>query len=307
MSEDKETTEFEKKGASGWLFFSRPERMNALSLESVRELWTKMARLEADTEIRVAVFTGRGEAFCAGMDMAGLERATPLTARRRSREIQMLTNRVADFSMPTIAAVNGVAMGVGLEICLACDLVIASEAARFAFPDVRLGMIPCGGGTQRLARLVGLRRARDMIFTGRILNAELAQRWGLVNEVVKSGELLEKVEELAERLAAGGRIALYQAKRCINHSMDMDLNRGLEYETECFTTCFASGEPAAVLKRYTAAAGEQKEEEKKEKEAPPEPEEVEADEESVLEEGAEEETEEEPAWEDEEEEGDIFE
>ncbi len=301
MSEDKETTEYEKKGTSGWLYFSRPERMNALSPESIRELWTKMAKLEADPEIKIAVFTGRGEAFCAGMDMAGLERATPLTARRRSREIQMQTNRIADFSMPTVAAVNGVAMGVGLEICLACDMVIASDAARFAFPDVRLGMIPCGGGTQRLARLVGLRRARDMIFTGRILNADLAQRWGLVNEVVKSGELLEKVEELAERLATGGRIALYQAKRCINHSLDMDLNRGLEYETECFTTCFASGEPAAVLKRYTAAA----EEEMKEEQQTPEPEEIEADEESAEEEGAEEEAEQEE--EEEEEEGDIFE
>ena len=308
MSEEKETIEFEKKDSSGWFYFSRPERMNALSPDSIRELWTKMSKLEADPEIKVAVFSGRGEAFCAGMDMAGLERATPLAARRRSREIQMLTNRIADFSMPTIAAVNGVAMGVGLEICLACDMVIASEAARFAFPDVKLGMIPCGGGTQRLARLVGLRRARDMIFTGRILDADLAQRWGLVNEVAGPGELSGKVEDLAERLATGGRIALYQAKRCINHSMDMDMNRGLEYETECFTTCFSSGEPAAALKSYAEAdTGGTEGKEPDSEEAPPRPEKAVAEEEAVPEEGAEEKSEEEPASEDEEEEGDIFE
>ena len=258
MAEEKGTTFFEKNGAVGWVYFSRPERMNALSPESIRGLWMDLAKIEADPEIRVVVFSGKGEAFCAGMDMAGLERATPLAARRRSREVQMLTNRIADYSMPTIAAVNGVAMGVGLEICLACDLVTASEKARFAFPEVRLGMIPSGGGTQRLARLVGLRRARDMILTGRILNADTARSWGLINEVVKSAELLDKVEELAERLAGGGRIALYQAKRCINNSMNMDLNRGMEYETECFTTCFASGEPAAGLKRFSSAAGEEK-------------------------------------------------
>lgn len=303
MAEDKETTVFEKKGAAGWVFFSRPERMNALSPESIRGLWMNMAKIEADPEIRVVVFTGHGEAFCAGMDMAGLERATPLAARRRSREVQMLTNRIADFSMPTIAAVNGVAMGVGLEICLACDLVIASEKARFAFPEVRLGMIPSGGGTQRLARLVGLRRARDMVFTGRILNADLAQRWGLINEVAKAGELLEKAEELAERLAGGGRIALYQAKRCINHSLDMDLNRGLEYETECFTTCFASGEPAAGLKRFASTAAEEQKESESEAEKVPEREEETEVEESI----AAVEDDELGEAEEEEEEGDIFE
>lgn len=165
----------------------------------------------------------------------------------------MLTNRIADLSLPSIAAVNGVAMGAGLEICLACDLAAATTTARFAFPEVRLGMIPCGGGTQRLARLVGLRRARDMVMTGRILAAEQALEWGLVNEVVPPDELREWVDGWTEKLSQGGRIALYQAKRCLNHSLDMDLNRGLEYETECFTTCFSSGESAQGLRRYSRA------------------------------------------------------
>ena len=257
MAEDTEGIVFEKKGAVGWVFFSRPERMNALSSASMQGIWRSLGKLEADPAIRVVAFTGRGEAFCAGMDLAGLERAAPLAARRRSREIQMSTSRIAEFSLPTIAAVNGVAMGVGLEICLCCDLVVACEAARFAFPETRLGMIPCGGGTQRLARLIGLRRAREMVLTGRVIDAEQALQWGLVNEVVRADELIEKVEELAARVAMGGRIALYQAKRCLNHALDMDLNRGLEYETECFTTCFSTGEPAAGLKKFAESAAEE--------------------------------------------------
>ncbi len=257
MPDDGNTVFFEKKKTAGWITFSRPERMNALSTQSIRETLTYLAKAEADPEIRVLVLTGQGGAFCAGMDMTGLESASPMAARRRSREIQTLTNRIAELSLPTIAAVNGVAMGAGLEVCLACDLVVASQAARFAFSEVRLGMIPCGGGTQRLARLIGLRRARDMVYSGRVLGAGQAVEWGLVNEAVSADELLSVVQELAERLAAGGRVALYQAKRCLNHSLDMDLGRGLEYETECFTTCFSSGEPASALRRFAAQAAEE--------------------------------------------------
>lgn len=256
MAEESDTIFFEKRGAVGWLYFSRPERMNALSSQTMRAVWAQLARVEADAGIKVLVFTGHGEAFCAGMDMAGLERANPLIARRRAREVQTLTSRIAEFSLPTIAAVNGVAMGVGLEICLACDLLVASRAARFAFPEVRLGMIPCGGGTQRLARLVGLRRAREMIFTGVVLDAVQAEDWGLANMVVGEEELVGAVDDMAERLVMGGRIALYQAKRCLNHSLDMEMGRGLDYETECFTTCFSSGEPAASLRRYAEPAAD---------------------------------------------------
>jgi|GEM_PF-85366 len=250
MAEGRETITFEKMAQAGWIYFTRPERMNALAAETLRELWSAVGKLEGDPSIRVGVFTGRGEAFCAGIEMAGMEKQSPIAARRRSREIQMLTNRIAELSIPTIAAVNGVAMGAGLEICLACDLAIASTTARFAFPEIRMGMIPFGGGTQRLARVVGLRRAKEMILAGRILNATEALDWGLINAVAEPADLAYQVEEESKRLAQGGRIALFQAKRCINHSFDMDINRGLEYETECFTTCFSSGEPAAGLKRF---------------------------------------------------------
>ena len=258
MAEARETITFEKMGQAGWVYFSRPDRMNALAPASLRELWSVIGKLEGDAGIRAAVFTGRGEAFCAGLEMAGMEKISPLAARRRSREIQMLTNRIAELSIPTIAAVNGVAMGAGLEICLACDLAIASTTARFAFPEIRLGMIPFGGGTQRLARLIGLRRAREMILAGRILTAPEALDWGLINAVADPADLAYQVEEESKMLAQGGRIALFQAKRCLNHSLDLDINRGLEYETECFTTCFSSGEPISGLKRFTPKTEEPK-------------------------------------------------
>lgn len=256
MDEERNSILSEKRGKAGWLIFSRPERMNALGSESLRELWMSLSKLEADPDIRAAVFTGSGEdAFCAGMDMVGMERSSPLAARRRSREVQMLVNRIEDFTLPTIAAVNGIAMGVGLEICIACDFALAAGGARFGFPETRLGMIPCGGGTQRMARLVGLRRAKDMVLSGRIIDAELALEWGLLNEVVQTARLDEAVEVLVDRLVQGGKIALYQAKRCLNHSLDLDLNRGLEYETECFTTCFSTGEPTSGLGRFSPQPG----------------------------------------------------
>ncbi len=229
--------------------------MNALTQQSIRALWSALGALEGDREVKALVVTGTGEAFCAGMELAGLDKSAPLAARRRCRELQALMGRVADSPLPVIAAVNGVAMGAGLELCLACDLALASPRAKFGFPETRLGMIPCGGGTQRLVRLVGMRRAEELVLTGRVLTAVEAVEWGLVNRLSEEGALEREADELARRLAAGGRVALYQAKRCLRRSPDLGLERGLEFEAECFTTCFASGEPASALRGYVTEAG----------------------------------------------------
>lgn len=252
MREDKGGIVVERKPPVGWMIISRPGRMNALSPDAMRALWVALGELEADPGIRALVITGEGQSFCAGMELAGLEGSTPLAARRRCRELQALMGRIADSPLPVIAAVNGVAMGAGLELCLACDLAIASSRARFGFPETRLGMIPCGGGTQRLARLTGLRRAEELVLTGRILSAAEAAEWGLINRVTGENELEREAEELAQRLAGCGRVALYQAKRCLRRSPDLPLERGLEFEAECLTTCFASGEPAAAMRDYAA-------------------------------------------------------
>lgn len=246
---------WEVRDAAGWVFFSRPGKLNALTQGALRELWTCLNSLEADPAVRAVVFTGHGAAFCAGMDLADLEKASPVTARRRSRELQLVTGRIAELSLPTVAAVNGVAMGAGLEICLACDLALATPAARFAFAEARLGMLPSGGGTQRLVRLVGLRRAREMVLAGRVIDAETAAEWGLVNEVVPEEQLATRVVDWVEKLSQGGKTALHLAKRCLNRSFDLDIERGLELETESFATCFGSGEPARGIRKF--AGGEQ--------------------------------------------------
>lgn len=248
--EERSSIAWEVIDGAGWVYFDRPERLNALRRGSARELWACLNALESRSEVRAVVFTGRGDAFCAGMELGELEGATPLAARRRAREAQMITERIAELSLPTIAAVNGVAMGLGLEICLACDLALATPGARFAFPEIRLGMIPSGGGTQRLARLVGLRRAHEMLLTGRVVDAETAAAWGLVNEVVKEEELIPRVREWVEKVSRGGRTAVYLAKRCLGRSLDLDLHRGMELELESFTTCFASGDPARNMRRF---------------------------------------------------------
>ncbi|MBC7246160.1 MAG: enoyl-CoA hydratase/isomerase family protein [Actinobacteria bacterium] len=249
---------WEARDGAGWVYFSRPGKLNALTQGALRELWGCLNALETDPAVRAVVFTGRGTAFCAGMDMAGLEKAAPMAARRLSRELQAVTGRIAELSLPTIAAVNGVAMGAGLEICLACDLALATPAARFAFAEARLGMLPYGGGTQRLARLVGLRHAREMVLAGRVVDAETAAEWGLVNEVVSEEGLAARVEEWVKKLSQGGKTALYLSKRCLNRSLDLDLERGLELETESFATCFGSGEPVRGIRRF-AGGGEEPE------------------------------------------------
>jgi enoyl-CoA hydratase/carnithine racemase len=202
--EERGSIAWEVVDGAGWIYFNRPERLNALQPGSARDLWACLNALESRGEVRAVVFTGRGNAFCAGMELSELEGATPLAARRRAREAQMITDGIAGLARATSAAVNGVAMGLGLEICLACDLALATPGARFAFPEVRLGMIPSGGGTQRLARLVGLRRAREMLLAGRVVDAETAAAWGLVNQVVGEEELVSRVREWVEKVSQGG-------------------------------------------------------------------------------------------------------
>lgn len=241
----------ERREEAGWLILSRPERMNSLDSRAIREIWSLLNKLEAERDIRAVVITGEGDRyFCAGMEMVGMERASPLAARRRSREAQLITRRISECSLPVVAAVNGTAMGLGLEICLACDYTVASREARFGFPEVRTGMIPHGGGTVRLPRLVGPARAKEMILLGGVLDASTALEWGLINEVVDFPDLSSAVRRVLEKLTKGGRMALWQAKRCINRSFDAELGYGLEYEAESFATCFATGEPAAGLGKF---------------------------------------------------------
>jgi len=222
------------------LTIDRQEKLNALDPQVVEEIGQALLELEAEGP-RAIVVTGAGErAFIAGADIGAMSVMSPLEAKRFS-EIGHAAMALLDRSpIPTIAAVNGFALGGGCEVALACDIRIAAENATFGFPEVGLGILPGMGGTQRLPRLVGPALAKELIFTGRRISAEEAREVGLVNRVVAEGEALDAARELAAGISANGPLAVRHAKAAANRSLDVDLISGLEYEADQFALLFAT-------------------------------------------------------------------
>jgi 2-oxoglutaroyl-CoA hydrolase len=203
-----------------------PEKLNRVSMAARDQLAHTFAELGADESIRTIVLTGEGRAFTAGGDIAGFLDAEPETLSRLARNVAAPEH----CPKPVIAKLRGYAFGVGLELALACDFRLAADDVELALPEVKLGMIPGSGGTQRLARLIGLGRAKDMIMRGRRIAAEEALALGLVTEVVRPGELDAAVDRLVDELAALSPLALAMAKRVLNHAYDGPLGLGLEVE-----------------------------------------------------------------------------
>jgi enoyl-CoA hydratase len=227
-----ETLVYEKKGSIGILTVNRPEKMNALSNQLISELRSFLSEIESDDELKVLIVTGAGDkAFVAGADIGELVERDAIAGSKVSRERQDVFSRIENLPVPSIAAVNGYALGGGLELALACSMRICSENARFGAPEVKLGIIPGDGGTQRLPRLVGKGRAMEMILTGDFIDAQEAFRIGLVNRVVPPENLLQQTLELAEKIASRPPLAVRFAKEAVNKSIEGGAESGYALES----------------------------------------------------------------------------
>jgi len=224
--------------------------VNALNTEVVLEVERAFDWFATQDDVMVVVLTGEGKAFVAGADIAEMSRFTPLQARVFAQNGHRALARVASIEKPVIAAVNGFALGGGCEIALACDIRVLADTARIGQPEVNLGLLPGFGGTQRLARLVGPGRAKELIFAADAIDAAEALRIGLANRVVPADKLLETVTEMARKIAAKGPTAVRLAKTCINRGLDTDLGTGNAFEIEAFGVCFSSGEPAEGTRAF---------------------------------------------------------
>jgi len=221
---------------------NRPEVRNALNRATRSELSYAIEEIEKDKDIRVVIITGAGDkAFISGADITEFREATPITIQEYTSTLgQELYNRIEDISIPVIAMINGFCLGGGLELAMCCDIRIASENAKFGQPEIKVGFIPGGGGTQRLPRLVGWGKAKELIYTGQIIDAVEAERIGLVEKVVPQDKLEEEVNQLAESIASKSPLIIKLAKKTINRGMYTDLAAGLNCERLTFALCFAT-------------------------------------------------------------------
>lgn len=237
---DFETIKLEYRGAIAVLTINRPDKLNALNktvhLEGVRAL----DQLRRDANIRVVVITGAGEkAFIAGADISEFAGQTPVAQRDLFHE-RTLFNTIDSFPKPVIAMINGFCLGGGNEIALACDIRVASANAKFSQPEINLGIMCGGGGTQRLARLIGEGRAMEMCLTGDMIDAETALRFGLVNHVCPTGELESETMKLAGKIAEKAPIALQLTKEAVKFASRSNLDEGLRREVDLFAICFST-------------------------------------------------------------------
>jgi enoyl-CoA hydratase len=229
-----ETLLFEIRDAIAFVTINRPEKLNTLNDRVIEELGHAAARIVAEDEIRGAIITGAGRAFVAGADIGDLAQQGPFEGRARALRGQAVLRRLETCGKPVLAAVNGFALGGGCELAMACHLRIASEKAKFGQPEVKLGIAPGYGGTQRLPRLVGKGVALQLILTGEIIDAQEAYRIGLVNKVVPADSLLAETERVLRGILAMGPLAVRLALEAVERGLDMTLEEGLLLEANHF-------------------------------------------------------------------------
>ena len=246
-----ETLTLETKDGVALLTLNRPSYLNALNLKTLEEISDVLCKLDDDLDLVALIVTGAGpKAFAAGADVAAMERMTPTAAIDFSKRGQDLFLRIERFPVPTVAAVNGYALGGGNELAMACDIRIAAKNARFGQPEVGLGITPGFGGTQRLPRLVGKLHALDLLMTGRVIDADEALRIGLVNRVVPEGGALTEAMALAVQLAKKSSFAVRQVKKAILEGSLLSVEDGLLLERRLFSECFGNPDQKEGMRAF---------------------------------------------------------
>jgi enoyl-CoA hydratase len=255
-----ETIVYEVSEGIATITINRPDVLNALNMQVLRDLLAATELVRKDPQVKVVVLTGAGRSFVAGADISQMRNFTVQQGLEFGDLGHAVLRGLETLDKPVIAAVNGFALGGGTEISMGCDFIYASSKARFGQPEVNLGIIPGFGGTQRLARIVGMNKARELIYTGDVINAEEARRIGLVAEIYEPEELMPKVREQAKLLMGKGPIAIAAAKRCMNKGVDISLDAALELEKQAFAALFGTedqkeGMGAFVEKRLASFPG----------------------------------------------------
>ena len=240
----------EQRGNIGLITMNRPEALNALNDQVIRDLDAVLDEVEAREDIYVAVITGSGRSFVAGADIGQMSELTAAQAKAFGALGNRVFLKLEQLTKPTIAAVNGFALGGGCELAMACDIRLASEKAKFGQPETGLGITPGFGGTQRLPRIVGSARAMELILTARNISAAEALEMGLVSHVYSPEELLDKAMELAQAIAANAQVAVRQSKAAIRRGLQTDMATGVAYESEAFALCFATEDQKDAMRAF---------------------------------------------------------
>ncbi len=235
----------------GIITINRPKSMNAINDEFMRELDQVIDLIEDDNNVGAVIVTGGEKFFAAGADIKYIMGiSTPLEAHEFVSAVQSLFSRLENLEKPTIAAVGGLALGGGCELALACDIRLAAENAIFGLPEIKIGVLPGGGGTQRLPRLIGAGRAKEMLYTGDPIDADEAYRIGLVNKVIKSDALMDEANKMAKKLRERPAFAFKMIKTSVNKGMSMDLQSGLAHEARCFEILFSTEDQKEGMKAF---------------------------------------------------------
>ena len=242
---------FENQDGIGLITLNRPKALNALNQATLEELNQIADKLAQDTSVKVIIITGSGEkAFVAGADITQMQPMSAIEGRNFGKLGQAVFNKIENLPQPVIGAINGFALGGGCELAMACDIRYASDKAKFGQPEVTLGITPGFAGTQRLARLVGKGRAKELLYTGDIIDAHEAYRLGLVNKVVPAEELMLAVMVLAQKILSRAPVAVQLCKAAVNEGLDTDLETGTAYEAEVFGLCFATADQKEGMRAF---------------------------------------------------------